>query len=67
MKLIILEPAELELKEIVKYYNEQSEGLGFDFVVEFEKTVYRILQYPFAWRKISRNTHKCITNRFPYK
>jgi hypothetical protein len=31
MEVIFLEPAESELKEAVRYYNEQSEELGYEF------------------------------------
>jgi len=61
-----LEPAENELKEAISYYNEQNEGLGFEFALEVQKTIERISQYPDAWTELSKRTRRCRCNRFPY-
>ena len=39
MKVEYFIPAKLEYFEIINYYNEQSEGLGFEFAVEIECTI----------------------------
>ncbi len=41
-----LQPAQIELEEEVKYYNEQQPGLGYDFAKEVADTIARILRYP---------------------
>ena len=61
-----LEPAQIELEEQVKYYNEQEAGLGYDFAREVADTIARILRYPEAWTKLSKRTRRCRTKRFPY-
>ena len=61
-----LEPAQIELEEEVKYYNEQQAGLGYDFAKEVAATIARILRYPEAWTKLSKRTRRCRTKRFPY-
>ncbi|MDC7226176.1 MAG: type II toxin-antitoxin system RelE/ParE family toxin [Spirochaetales bacterium] len=58
--------AELEFKEVIDYYNNQSEGLGFEFANEVRKTIERITGYVNSWPKISDNTRRARTNRFPY-
>jgi hypothetical protein len=40
-----LEPAQIELEEEVKYYNEQQAGLGYDFAKQVADTIARILRY----------------------
>ena len=61
-----LEPAQIELEEEVKYYNEQQLRLGYDFAKEIADTIARILRYPEAWTKLSKRTRRCRTKRFPY-
>jgi ParE toxin of type II toxin-antitoxin system, parDE len=61
-----LEPAQTELEEKVKYYNDQQAGLGYDFAREVADTIARILRYPKAWTKLSKRTRRCRTKRFPY-
>jgi len=66
MEIIFLPPAKDEFTEAITYYNGQSEGLGYEFAVEVNRTLERIAQYPEAWFKLSNRTHRCRTNRFPY-
>ncbi|MEK6617227.1 MAG: type II toxin-antitoxin system RelE/ParE family toxin [Nitrospirota bacterium] len=61
-----LEPAQIELEEEVKYFNEQQAGLGYEFAKEIADTIARILRYPQAWTKLSKKTRRCRTKRFPY-
>lgn len=66
MEIIFLPPAKSEFAEAISYYNDQSEGLGYEFAAEVKRTLERIIQYPNAWFKLSNRTHRCRTNRFPY-
>lgn len=66
MKINFLKIAQIELQESVNYLNEQSEGLGFEFANEVKRTIKRIVDYPDAWQKLSTNTRRARTNRFPY-
>jgi hypothetical protein len=66
MKIVFLNPAVAEFTAAVLFYNEQSEGLGYEFAAEVSRTLERIVQYPYAWMKLSKNTRRCRTNRFPY-
>jgi hypothetical protein len=40
---------EAELAEVRDYYNERSNGLGDDFIDEFERQVLRIATMPRRW------------------
>ena len=66
MKAKILTTARSEIREIIAYYNEQREGLGQEFELEFKKTQLRIQNYPMAWSPLSTRVRRCRVNRFPY-
>lgn len=66
MKLKMLSPAREELIEAVRYYNNQREGLGFEFANEVKNTLIRISLYPDAWPKVSERSRRCLLKRFPY-
>ena len=61
-----LTSAESELMEAIAWYHEQSEGLGFEFAAEVMRTIERIVRYPLSWTLLSKRTHRCRTNRFPF-
>lgn len=66
MNVLFLEAAEVEFGDAIEYYNQQREGLGYDFALEVEKTFERIIQFPDAWPLISPRTRRCRMNKFPY-
>jgi plasmid stabilization system protein ParE len=66
MKVEVLEPAEAEFREAVEHYNQQAEGLGYEFAAEVRRTLARIVRFPDAWTALSPRTRRCRTNRFPY-
>lgn len=66
MQVEFLKIAEQELLDAINYYNDQMNGLGYQFASEIKKTVNRIIKYPEAWTKISNRARRCICNRFPY-
>ena len=66
MKYYFHPAAKLELNDAVDYYEECKSGLGIEFAKEVYSTIYRIIQYPQAWFRLSKNTRRCLTNRFPY-
>jgi plasmid stabilization system protein ParE len=66
MRVEVLEPAEAEFREAVRYYNLQGEGLGYEFAAEVRRALSRIARFPEAWPALSPRTRRCRTNRFPY-
>jgi len=56
MKIEFLEPAKTEFTEAVLYYNDESEGLGYEFAAEINRTIERIVEYPEAWPQLSKRT-----------
>jgi len=58
--------AELELRDAIDYYNQESFGLGYDFADEVQNTLKRIQSSPTAWTLLSANSRRCLTKRFPF-
>lgn len=66
MDIKFLLPAEQEFFEAIDFLESESIGLGNDFASEVMSTLERIVQFPRAWRTLSKRTHICNTKRFPY-
>ena len=66
MKYFFHPVAEEELNETIDYYNECQDGLGLAFAKEVNKSIQNIFSYPQAWPSLSKNTKRCLINRFPY-
>ena len=62
----LLSPAQSDLAHAMEYYERASPGLGQEFLIEFERTVQRIVLNPEAWTKVSAHSRRCRTRRFPY-
>ncbi len=66
MKIFFIDEASDEFRDAVEYYNEQRQGLGFEFANEVKATLSRIGIYPVTWPELESGIRKCIIKRFPY-
>ena len=66
MKYSFHPEAEKELFEAIDFYEACEVGLGLDFAKEVYSTIQRIIHFPAAWSKFSKNTRRCLTNGFPF-
>lgn len=66
MKYSFHPSAKRELMDAIEYYEQCQSGLGLEFAREIYSTIQRIIHFPEAWSKLSKNTRRCLTNRFPY-
>ncbi len=66
MRFYFHEDAETEFDKAVEYYEGCSPGLGLEFAHEIYAAIARIVQFPEAWSAMSRNTRRCLVNRFPF-
>ena len=66
MRFYFHEHAEKEFDRAVEYYEDCRRGLGIEFAQEVYATIDRIIQYPEAWSPMSKNTRRCLVNRFPF-
>jgi len=65
-ELIINCFAEDDLISSVKWYDEQREGLGIEFLSEVKRTIKRIEQNPEQFPKYKPQIRKAIVDRFPF-
>ena len=65
-QLIIKEEAYIDLQVAYDYYEEQSSGLGDDFLEKIKERLAYIKQYPFHFIKIEKDYRQALTDRFPY-
>ncbi len=66
MKYSFHPEAQAEFIASVSYYEDCQEGLGLDFSGEVFSAIQRIIHFPKSWSKLSKNTRRCLTNRFPF-
>jgi hypothetical protein len=66
MKFYFHPDAEAEFDKAVEYYEHIQRGLGFEFANEVYATITRIIHFPDAWSALSKNSRRCLVNRFPY-
>jgi hypothetical protein len=66
MTVEFLEPAHIEYREAIDFYNLQSEGLGSKFAVEIGKAISIIKNYPEGYSEYTKHTRKAVVNVFPY-
>lgn len=55
-----------ELDEAIGYYNGVRSGLGDEFKAEIEAAVNRVVFWPHAWSRASKEARLCAAHRFPY-
>ncbi len=66
MKFTFHPEAQNELYQTVDFYEERQKNLGLEFLVEVYSSIQRIIEFPAAFPILSKNTRKCLTNRFPF-
>ena len=66
MNIYFISPSDKELDDAFNYYEEQLQGLGYQFLEHIENTIALIQKAPLAWRKISTNTRRINVKQFPY-
>ena len=66
MKYSFHPEARLDLSNSVDYYELQQKELGLKFLEEIYSTIQRIIEFPSAFPAYSKNSRRCITNKFPF-
>ena len=66
MTFRVIAEARDELLEIASYYEDQSEGLGFEFVEAFWVAAGLIATHPEGFRSFPDGYRRFLMSRFPY-
>lgn len=63
----ILEEAQAELEEAVRWYRERNRRAAISFVTDYRTAVKRIVAMPLTWPEDASGTRRVLFDRFPYK
>jgi len=66
MKVRFLKPAQFEVDAAVAWYASQSAGLETQFLDELDRTLRRVIAYPFSCAEVEQGLRRCLFSRFPY-
>ena len=66
MNVKFTRPASEEYLETVEYYNNLRDGLGYEFCIEFDSGIKKIIQYTEAWQELAPGIRRFLIRRFPY-
>lgn len=66
MSLQFTKEALFDIEEIVLWYEEQREGLSYDFELCLEAGISEIIRTPTAYQKRYKNVKVLFISRFPY-
>lgn len=65
-KIIIRPEAAREVQQAFDWYEEQSKGLGAEFLRAVEACLSAIRRNPFAYPMVYEQTRRALLRRFPY-
>jgi len=64
--LVVRPEAEADTREACRWYEEQREGLGADFLLCVEACIESIQERPEFCRRIHKDVRRALVRRFPY-
>jgi plasmid stabilization system protein ParE len=65
-EIIVRREAQLEVQDAFHYYQEKSEGLGFEFMRSLDAALQSAKRNPLAYQKIYKETRRILLRKFPY-
>lgn len=66
MKIRVLSPAQDEIRSIIRYYDDQEGGLGFDFIEELEEAWDLMREHPEIGARYDGDIRCLFLRRFPF-
>ena len=64
--LIVRPEARADLLDVFHWYQEQSDGLGFDFKLCVDEVISSIQRNPLIHKAVFQNVRRAVTRRFPF-
>lgn len=64
--IIIRPEAEIELQDACLWYEEQSKGLGLEFIRCIDVALSSIMSSPLMYAEIYKNIRRVLIRRFPF-
>lgn len=65
-QLHIRDEAELDIIDAVAWYEDQRNGLGAEFLIEFDAVMQRMIDTPLQFPQIKADVRRALLRRFPY-
>jgi plasmid stabilization system protein ParE len=65
-KLLVRPEAEVDIAEIISWYEGQAKGLSDKFMSQFEDCLHNILDTPNGYAKVHHEIRRAILRKFPY-
>ena len=66
-QILVRPEAEVEVQQAFDWYEEQSEGLGLEFLRAIEACLAGVTRNPFAYTVVKvPNVRRAVVRRFPY-
>lgn len=65
-EIAVRREAQFEVQEAFQYYQNKSEGLGFEFMRSIDAALQSVKRNPFAYQTIYKETRRVLLRKFPY-
>ncbi len=65
-EVIVRREAKLEVQDAFHYYQDKSEGLGFEFMRSLDAALQSVKRNPSAYQKNYKETRRALLRKFPY-
>lgn len=65
-EIIVRAEAQREVQEAFDYYEQKSEGLGFEFMRSLDAALQSVKRNPLAYQKIYKDARRVLLRKFPY-
>jgi plasmid stabilization system protein ParE len=65
-EIFVQRDAQREVQEVFDYYEEKSEGLGFEFLRSLDAALQSVKRNPLSYQTIYKESRRVLLRKFPY-